>query len=52
MFYGYLLPSTLSTPTPVNYMTYTLPPEFGYSNQVSYNCELEEKNDDFNPITC
>lgn len=52
MFYGYLLPSSPQSPIAIDYMTYTLPSEFGYSNQVSYNCILEDKNDDYNPISC
>ena len=53
MFYGYLLPSTLQSDIQLNYMTYTLPPEFGYSKTRTYDsCSMEEKNDDYNPITC
>lgn len=53
MFYGYLLPSTDFAAIPLRYMTYTLPPEFGYSNLTTYSaCKMEEKNDDFNPTTC
>lgn len=53
MFYGYLLPSTEYSDIPLRYMTYTIPSEFGYSNLTSYSkCAMEEKNDDYNPITC
>ena len=53
MFYGYLLPSTLYSDIQIRYMTYTLPPEFGYSSTTNYDrCSMEEKNDDYNPITC
>ena len=53
MFYGYLLPSTSQSSIAIRYMTYTLPKEFGYSNLTNYDsCAMEEKNDDYNPITC
>ena len=53
MFYGYLLPSTDVAVMPLRYMTYTLPPEFGYSNLTTDTaCKMELKNDDFNPTTC
>ena len=53
MFYGYLEPSTLYANTPITKMLFTLPPEFGYSKLQSYDsCVMEEKNDDYNPITC
>ena len=53
MFYGYLLPSTPTSSMSIRYMTYTLPPEFGYSPLRTYDrCSMEEKNDDYNPITC
>ena len=53
MFYGYLLPSTLQSEIQLDYMTYTLPPEFGYSKLRTYDsCSMEEKNDDYNPVTC
>ena len=32
MFYGYLLPSTLISDIPIEYMTFTLPREFNYSS--------------------
>ncbi len=53
MFYGYLLPSTEYATTQIRYMVYTLPKEFGYSKNTNYDqCSMEEKNDDYNPITC
>jgi hypothetical protein len=53
MFYGYLLPSTLSSEYTIGYMDYVLPSEFGYSNLIDYTaCVMEEKNDDVNPVTC
>lgn len=53
MFYGYLLPSTQYATTQLRYMVYTLPQEFGYSKNTDYDkCQMQEKNDDNNPITC
>ena len=53
MLYGYLLPSTLISETQISYMTFTLAPEFGYSSITTYDsCAMQEKNDDYNPVTC
>ena len=53
MFYGYLEPSTPYSSIPITKMLFTLAPEFGYSKLQSYDsCVMEEKNDDYNPITC
>lgn len=53
MFYGYLLPSTEYSDTQLCHMVYTLPEEFKYSNLKNYDsCVMEEKNDDYNPVSC
>lgn len=42
MFYGYLLPSTPQASFQIKYMDYTVPPEFKYSNLLSYDqCDMK-----------
>ena len=53
MIYGYIEPSTPQSSIAIKKMLFTLAPEFGYSKLKSYDsCVMEEKNDDYNPITC
>ena len=53
MLYGYLLPSTSFADHPLDYMTYTIPSEFGYSSITTYDgCSMQESNNDYNPVAC